>query len=185
MTHWSAQVTPTNAHLEYPRPQLVRADWLNLNGLWDYAITSGQSNAPGQFQGQILVPFPIESSLSGVMQYLRETNSLWYRRQVAIPATWQGKHVRLHSGAVDWMARVLVNGKLVGQHRGGYDRFSFDITDQLRRDGKDEIVVMVTDPTENDQPRGKQSRRPEGIFYTPTSGIWQTVWLEPVPETHR
>jgi hypothetical protein len=182
MTRWAAEVNATNTLPEYPRPQLVRTEWLNLNGLWDYAITTGTPNAPASFQGQILVPFPIDSALSGVMQRLEETNTLWYRRHVTIPASWRGKHVRLHFGAVDWQTRVLVNGKGVGQHRGGYDRFSFDITEQLRWSGDEEIMVAVTDPTEGDQPRGKQSRRPEGIFYTPTSGIWQTVWLEPVPE---
>ncbi|MDB6123103.1 MAG: hypothetical protein JWQ71_2096 [Pedosphaera sp.] len=182
MTRWAVEVNPTNAHPEYPRPQLTRSNWLSLNGLWQYAILPESSYRPTNFQGQILVPFPIESALSGVMQGLKETNSLWYLRRVIIPAAWRGKRVRLHFGAVDWQARVMVNGKGVGQHRGGYDHFSFDITDQLRWDGEEEIVVEVTDPTEGDQPRGKQSRKPEGIFYTPTSGIWQTVWLEPVPE---
>ncbi len=182
MTRWAAQVAPTNVHPEYPRPQLVRSDWLNLNGLWDYAITSGPSNTPSGYEGKILVPFPIESALSGVMRRLDETNAVWYRQVLAIPGSWRGKHVRLNFGAVDWQARVLLNGKVVGQHQGGYDGFTFDITDQLRWDGKEELVVAVTDPSENDQPRGKQSRKPEGIFYTPSSGIWQTVWIEPVSE---
>jgi hypothetical protein len=182
MTRWAAEVNPTNAHPEYPRPQLTRTNWLNLNGLWQYAITPDAARIPGDFQGQILVPFPLDSALSGVMKKLEEADSLWYRRQVTIPAAWRGQRVRLHFGAVDWQTRVLVNGRDVGRHRGGYDRFSFDITDQLRWNGGEEILVQVTDPTEGDQPRGKQSRKPEGIFYTPTSGIWQTVWLEPVPQ---
>jgi hypothetical protein len=182
LTRWGAEVNPTNAHPEYPRPQMVRNDWLNLNGLWDYAIAANEAPAPANFEGGILVPFPIEAALSGVGQRLEATNSLWYRRRMAVPAGWRGQRVRLHFGAVDWEARLWVNGQGVGQHRGGYDAFSFDITDQLRWDGKEEILVAVSDPTEGDQPRGKQSRKQEGIFYTPSSGIWQTVWLEPVPE---
>lgn len=182
-TRWTAEVNATNAHPDYPRPQMVRADWLSLNGLWDYAIVATTSGTPTNFQGNILVPFPVDSMLSGVQRKLEETNTLWYRRQVTIPAAWRGKRVRLHFGAVDWQTRVVVNGRVVGQHRGGYDRFSFDITDQLRWNGTEEITVAVTDPTEGDQPRGKQSRKQEGIFYTANSGIWQTVWLEPVPET--
>jgi hypothetical protein len=182
MTRWAADVNPSSVHREYPRPQLVRDDWLNLNGLWDYAISSDNGNPPADFSKQILVPFPVESALSGAMQRLEATNTLWYRRRVTIPAAWRGWRVRLHFGAVDWQAKVSVNGKGVGQHRGGYDRFSFDITDQLKWQDAEEIVVAVVDPTEGDQPRGKQSRKPEGIFYTPASGIWQTVWLEPVSE---
>jgi hypothetical protein len=180
-TQWTAQVGPTNAHPEYPRPQMVRSNWLNLNGLWDYAVTPLSSAKPTGFEGQILVPFPIESALSGVMRHLDENSLLWYRRSFRVPSEWTGQRVRLHFGAVDWRARVFVNGQDVGQHRGGYDAFSFDITDQLKRKGDETIELAVYDPTEGDQPRGKQSRKPEGIFYTPTSGIWQTVWLEPVP----
>jgi hypothetical protein len=192
LTRWAAQVNPTNALPEYPRPQLVRKDWLNLNGLWNYAITSNSEvriqKPEFRSDGQILVPFPVESALSGVMRRLDEKSVLWYQRKVTVPPAWRAlsggaqTRVRLHFEAVDWEARVFVNGKEVGMHRGGYDRFGFDITDQLRWNGEDEIVVAVTDPTEGDQPRGKQSRKPEGIFYTPTSGIWQTVWLEPVPK---
>ncbi len=182
MTRWSSLVGPTNAHPEYPRPQLVRADWLNLNGLWDYAIRPTSSPQPTNFDGQILVPFPVESALSGVMKSFDAESALWYRRQVKIPSEWHGRRIRLNFGAADWQCRVLVNGHEIGGHRGGYERFAFDITDSLRWAGEEEIVVAITDPTEGDQPRGKQSRKPEGIFYTPTSGIWQTVWLEPVPE---
>lgn len=181
-TRWAAEVNATNALPEYPRPQMVRADWLNLNGSWDYALTPTATGTPTNFQGKILVPFPVDSLLSGVRLKLEETNTLWYRRTVLVPAEWRGKRVRVHFGAVDWQTRVFVNGRLVGQHRGGYDRFSFDISEQLRWNDAEEIVVAVTDPTEGDQPRGKQSRKQEGIFYTPNSGIWQTVWLEPVPE---
>jgi len=181
-TRWAAEVNPTNAHPEYPRPQLVRKDWLNLNGLWDYAITPFGLNPPTAYEGLILVPFPIESALSGVMRRFDENSTLWYRRRIAIPDSWRGQRIRLHFGAVDWQTRVFINGQEAGLHRGGYDTFGFDITAQLRRSGEEEVVVAVTDPTEGDQPRGKQSRKPEGIFYTPASGIWQTVWLEPVPQ---
>ena len=182
MTRWAADVNPTNALPEYPRPQLVRPDWLNLNGVWNYTITPLNVPDVTAYEGIILVPFPIESALSGVMQPLNERSILWYQRQFTVPREWKDKRIRLHFGAVDWQTRVMINGREVGRHRGGYDGFSFDITDQLKWTGNEEIVVAVTDPTEGDQPRGKQSRNPEGIFYTPTSGIWQTVWLEPVPK---
>ena len=181
LTRWAAEVNPTNAHPEYPRPQLVRPDWLNLNGLWDYAVTPTASPKPTNFDGKILVPFPIESALSGVQRRFDENSTLWYERHFRVPMDWAGRRVRLHFGAVDWAARVFINGQEAGEHRGGYDEFSFEITDRLKWTGDEEIRVAVTDPTEGDQPRGKQSRKPEGIFYTPTSGIWQTVWLEPVP----
>src|SRR5580658_2158001 len=181
MTRWAAAVSQVNAHPEYPRPQLVRSDWQNLNGLWDYSVRPSASDPPEKYDGQILVPFPIESALSGVMKPLGPKDALWYRRTAQIPAEWKGRHVRLQFGAVDWQCKVFVNGREVGQHRGGYDRFAFDITDCLHWDRPEEIVVLDTDPTEADQPRGKQSLKPEGIFYSSNSGIWQTVWLEPVP----
>lgn len=181
MTRWAAEVGPTNALPDYPRPQLVRTNWLNLNGLWNYVITPDSVAQPASFTGKILVPFPVESALSGVMTNLDEHSRLWYRRQFSVPETWRGQRVRLHFGAVDWRCQVWVNSHEIGQHQGGYDAFTFDITDALQWKGAEEITVCVTDPTEGDQPRGKQSRKPEGIFYTATSGIWQTVWLEPVP----
>ncbi|HZV36099.1 MAG TPA: glycoside hydrolase family 2 TIM barrel-domain containing protein, partial [Verrucomicrobiae bacterium] len=182
MTRWAAEVNPTNALPEYPRPQMVRSDWLNLDGLWDYDIRPMASPQPTNFDGQILVPFPVESALSGVMKTLDADSTLWYRRVVKIPPQWRGRKIRMNFGAADWQCSLFVNGHDVGAHRGGYERFSFDITDYLHWTNEEEIVVAVTDPTEGDQPRGKQSRKPEGIFYTPTSGIWQTVWLEPVPD---
>jgi len=182
MTRWAADVNPTNALPEYPRPQLIRDDWMNLNGLWDYIITPDSIDAPGPFTAQILVPFPVESALSGVMTRFDEHSRLWYHRQFVIPDSWTGRRVRLHFGAVDWECHVQVNGQNIGLHQGGYDPFTFDITDALRQ-GTNDIVVMVMDPTEGDQPRGKQVRQPGNIFYTPTSGIWQTVWLEPVAPT--
>ena len=179
-TRWAKDVSPRNAHPEYPRPQMVRNDWLNLNGLWDLAITSKDA-ARATFDTQILVPFPVESALSGVMRPVSENERMWYRRTFKVPGKWQGRRVLLHFGAVDFEATVLVNGKEVGRHRGGYDAFSFEITDALKPSGENELIVMVWDPTDaGTQPRGKQVRKPHGIWYTPTSGIWQTVWLEPV-----
>ncbi|MGD0092168.1 MAG: sugar-binding domain-containing protein [Planctomycetota bacterium] len=183
MTKWAADVAPDKALPEYPRPQMVRQDWLNLNGLWDYAIAPKGDAAPSAYDGQILVPFPVEAALSGVMKKLEPKSNLWYRRTVELPKDWAGKRVLLHFGAVDWEARVWVNGKELGSHRGGYDDFSFNITEALKADGKQELSVSVFDPTDaGPQPRGKQVLKPGGIFYTPTSGIWQTVWLEPVAE---
>jgi hypothetical protein len=183
-TRWAKDVSPDNAHPEYPRPQLVRAAWLNLNGLWEYSIAPKAENAPGgQWSDKILVPFPIESALSGVMKRVTPEQKLWYRRQFAVPADWSGKRISLHFGAVDWETTVFVNDKQVGTHRGGYDPFSFDITDALAESGSQTIVVAVCDPTDaGPQPRGKQVRRPGGIMYTPSTGIWQTVWIEPLPE---
>ena len=184
MTCWAAEVGPTNVWPEYPRPQLVRPDWENLNGLWDYAISPDSADRPPPFAGRILVPFPVESALSGVMTHFDENSKLWYHRAFSVPASWRGRRVRLHFGSVDWRCQVWVNGHEIGEHQGGYDAFTFDITDALRWNGAEDLVVCASDPTDDgDQPRGKQSLKPEGIFYTATSGIWQTVWLEPVPET--
>lgn len=184
LTRWARDVSPNNALPEYPRPQFVRDQWLNLNGLWDYAITD-RTASPAAWDGQILVPYPIESALSGVMKRVNENQRLWYRRTVRIPDAWRGKRVLVHFGAVDWETTVFVNGREVGGHRGGYDAFSFDITDALVPGADQELRVAVWDPTDaGTQPRGKQVRNPHGIWYTPTSGIWQTVWLEPVAPTH-
>jgi Glycosyl hydrolases family 2, sugar binding domain/Glycosyl hydrolases family 2/Glycosyl hydrolases family 2, TIM barrel domain len=185
MTKWARDVKPSKVLPEYPRPQMVRDEWQNLNGLWDYAITAKDAPAPQQWAGKILVPFPIQSALSGVMTNVNENQRLWYLRRFEIPRGWNGKRVLLNFGAVDWEARVWVNGKDVGGHQGGYDAFSYDITDALNAKGGNEIMVSVWDPTDaGPQPRGKQVRKPEGIWYTPSSGIWQTVWLEPVAATH-
>jgi hypothetical protein len=178
-TPWTGLVSATNALPEYPRPQLVRPDWQNLNGVWDFAITSRDAGAPGSFPLQILVPFPAESALSGIMQRITEAQRLWYHRTFTVPVGWSGRRVQLNFGAVDWQTTVWVNGAQVGTHTGGYDAFSFDITDRLRAGGND-IVVGVYDPTDAaGQPIGKQRRAGSGIFYTASSGIWQTVWLEP------
>ena len=183
-TRWAKDVSPAKAHPEYPRPQMVRKDWLNLNGLWDFAIT-GKEAASATFGTQILVPFPVESALSGVMRPVSEHDRIWYRRSFEVPRKWRGRRLLLHFGAVDFEATVWVNGKKIGQHRGGYDAFSFDITDALNPTGSNELIVSAWDPTDaGTQPRGKQVRRPNGIWYTSTSGIWQTVWLEPVNAAH-
>ena len=179
-TRWAAEVSADSALPEYPRPQMVRKEWLNLNGLWDIIITNKNAQ-PGPFQAQILVPFPVESALSGVMRPVGEEDRIYYRRSFKLPKKWSDKRVLLHFGAVDFAATVWVNGKVVGQHQGGYDAFSFDITDILHPVQPNEIIVAVTDPTDaGTQPRGKQVRKPNGIWYTSVSGIWQTVWLEPV-----
>ena len=184
MTKWGKQVTPENAWKEYPRPQLVRTDWLNLNGLWDYAVTAKGAAKPETWDGRILVPFCIESALSGVGKGVTKDQLLWYRRTVETPAGWKGKRVLLHFGAVDWESTVFVNGKEFTTHKGGSDPFSHDITDALK-DGANDLVVRVWDPTDSGaQPRGKQVMKPESIWYTPVTGIWQTAWLEPVPDAH-
>ncbi len=183
-TRWAKDVSPEKVHPEYPRPQLVRDDWQNLNGLWQLAIGKEGEPAPlgKELERRILVPFPIESALSGLMEH---ADRLWYRRQFTIPSTWSGNRVLLHFGAVDWETRVWINGRELGTHRGGYDPFSFDITDSLKADGPQEVVVGVFDPSnQGTQPRGKQVVGGKGIYYTPTTGIWQTVWLEPVAKSH-
>ncbi|UCF43582.1 MAG: beta galactosidase jelly roll domain-containing protein [Planctomycetota bacterium] len=181
MSKWAKEVSAKNALPEYPRLQMVRKDWMNLNGQWKYAIRPKSDSQPKTFDGHILVPFCVESALSGVQKAVGEDKRLWYKRSFDIPKKWSDKRILLHFGAVDWETNVWVNGKHIGSHRGGYDRFSFDITDALNNDGTQEIVVSVWDPAdEGYQPRGKQVQEPRGIWYTSVTGIWQTVWLEPV-----
>jgi hypothetical protein len=181
MTRWAAELTPENAWREYPRPQMVRKEWTNLNGLWQYAIRPKAEDQPSEWDGEILVPFAVESALSGVKKPVSPDERLWYRRTFEKPATPEGGRLLLHFGAVDWQCTVWVNGKEVGEHKGGFDPFSFDIAGAVR-DGENEIVVAVWDPTDSSyQPRGKQVRKPEGIWYTAVTGIWQTAWLEPTP----
>ncbi len=182
-TRWAKQISPENAHPEYPRPQMVRQAWQNLNGLWDYAIVPKDREEVADFQGRILVPFAAESALSGVMKPVGPENRLWYRRTFRVPDDWAGQRVLLHFEGVDWETTVSVNGREVGTHRGGYDPFTFDVTKALRESGEQEIVVSVWDPVDQGtQPRGKQVLDPRGIWYTSVTGIWRTVWLEPVPE---
>jgi hypothetical protein len=185
MTRWGKEISADKPVLpEYPRPQLVRHDWLNLNGPWEYAISPKESAAPAQYAGKILVPFPPQSVLSQVNKSVDDKSQIWYRRQFEIPAGWSGRRVLLNFGAVNWETHVTVNGKPVGMHTGGYDGFDFDITDALKPHGPQELVVSAWNPIEGGQPHGKQARKPDGIFYTPTTGIWQTVWLEPVATQH-
>lgn len=184
MTRWGKTVTPENAWRTYPRPQLTRSRWQNLNGTWDYAITKAAAPLPTRMDGKILVPFAVESRLSGVARKLLPEDRLWYRRHFTVPSDWAGQNVMLNFGAVDHAAQIWVNGAIVGAHSGGSDPFGLDITPFLKP-GDNELVVQVADPTSaGSQPRGKQSLNPEGIWYTAVSGIWQTVWLEPVPALH-
>ena len=170
---------------EYPRPQMVREGWKNLNGLWEYAIRPKDADAPQHYDGNILVPFVVESALSGVGRPVGSENKLWYRNTFRIPRSWKHQRLLLHFGGVDWETTVWINGKRMGTHRGGYDAFFFDITDALHDKGDQKIVISVWDPTDDGwQPRGKQVNRPRSIWYTSVTGIWQTVWMEPVPEPH-
>ena len=179
-TQWAEQLDPADPLPEYPRPQMIRSAWMNLNGLWDYAVTEASAET-FTAEGQILVPFALESSLSGVGKRLNKGEALWYEREFTVPRAWKGKNVILHFGAVDWMAEVYVNDVLIGEHRGGYDPFSFDVTSALKKSGRQVLKVKVQDASDNSlQPRGKQCIINAGIWYTPVSGIWQTVWLEPV-----
>jgi hypothetical protein len=207
MTRWAKDVSPDNVLPEYPRPQMVRhlvarrltagdiqtsPNWLNLNGLWEYAVRPWETGVtdpeeplcpPWLPDGHLLVPFPIESALSGVKRALQPDERLWYRRTFTLPDAWQDQRLLLHFGAVDWEARVWVNSQAVGSHRGGYDPFTFEITDHVQFDKENELVVAVWDPTDGHwQERGKQVLAPNTIWYTAVSGIWQTVWLEPVPQ---
>lgn len=183
-TQWSELVNPDNVLPEYPRPIMERTEWKNLNGLWDYAIIEKGKHSPSVFDGKILVPFAVESSLSGVAKTVGAEKELVYRRSFEVPSSWKGKKVLLHFGAVDWKTDVWVNDVKVGSHTGGFTPFSFDITEALQ--GKNNtLLVKVWDPTDKGyQPRGKQVSRPEGIWYTPVTGIWQTVWLESVSESY-
>ena len=182
-TAWSNEIDVKNVLPEYPRPIMERDDWQNLNGLWEYAIAGKGSVEPNKFDGEILVPFAVESSLSGVMKSVGAEKELWYKRKFSVPSGWKNKKILLNFGAVDWKTDVWVNDIKIGTHKGGYTPFSFDITPFLTKSGNQKLVVKVWDPSDKGyQPRGKQTSRPEGIWYTPVTGIWQTVWLEPVAE---
>ena len=184
MTPWGENLDPKNVHPEYPRPQMKRADWQNLNGLWQYAITPKDSAKPASFQGEILVPFAPQSALSGVGRPVTANDALWYERTFRVPSKWLKEHVMLNFGAVDWKAEVWVNDVKIGEHTGGYTPFSLDITNALKS-GDNTLTVKAWDPGQSvKHPIGKQHDVPEIIWYTNQSGIWQTVWLEPVSKQH-
>lgn len=185
MSEWASKVDPAQPLPEYPRPQMVREKWQNLNGLWNYSLqTKDYQNMPQQYDGKILVPFAVESALSGVGKTVGKDSVIWYNRTFSLPSNFKNNNVLMHFGAVDWRSEVYVNGKLAGSHEGGYDPFYFDITELLTSGKNQEVSIRVWDPTdEGPQPHGKQVIKPEGIWYTPVTGIWQTVWIEAVPKS--
>ena len=181
-TKWAADINPDKVLPEYPRPIMERSEWKNLNGLWDYSIRPFGSARPAEYDGKILVPFAVESSLSGVMREVGASREVWYETNFSVPDHWAGKNILLHFGAVDWKADIWLNDIKIGSHSGGYDPFYFDITPFLAKAGQ-RLVIRVWDPSnDGPQPRGKQVNEPEGIWYTPVTGIWQTVWIEPIAE---
>lgn len=185
VTKWADEVDTSKPWNVYPRPLLERSQWENLNGKWQYAILPQSAGKPDKWEGEILVPYPVESKLSGVEKRVDDSEALWYNRTFTVPAQWQGKDIVLNFGAVDWACDVWVNDIKVGSHKGGYTPFSLNVTGALKPEGKNDITVRVTDPTDSGyQPRGKQVKNPRGIWYTPVTGIWQTVWLEPVNRQH-
>lgn len=180
-TVYAEQVNPEKVLPEYPRPQLQRDAWVNLNGLWKYAITDTAEAQPEKYEKQILVPFALESSLSGTGEQLMPNQYLWYNRTFSVPADWKGQRILLHFGAVDWKTDVYVNGQLLTTHIGGFTPFTVDVTSALKKGKKQDLTLRVFDPTDaSEQPIGKQRLVPQDIWYTPVSGIWQTVWMEPV-----
>lgn len=183
MTAFASKIDTGNVLGEYPRPQMVRQNWLNLNGIWQYqpGVSANEVMPIGKLTSKILVPFAVESAISGVME---AHDRLWYRRKFTVPAEWAGQRIVIHFGAVDYESQVYLNGQSLGIHKGGYDEFSYDITSFIVGTGPQELTVRVYDPTDlAGQPRGKQTLKPQGIMYTSTTGIWQTVWLEPIPQT--
>ncbi|WP_217145595.1 PA14 domain-containing protein [Streptomyces sp. AC627_RSS907] len=189
-TTWAKEVGPDNAHPQYPRPQLTRDAWRNLNGRWQFAAAEPGEQPPvgRNLKERILVPYPVESQLSGIQ---RHEDRMWYRRTFTVPRDWHigsSQRLKLNFGAVDWQSEVFVNGTKVAEHKGGYDKFSADVTDALKPGRTQELIVGVYDPTDaangENPPVGKQRLDPSGIWYTPSSGIWQTVWMEPVARDH-
>ncbi|KXB08270.1 hypothetical protein AKJ55_01235 [candidate division MSBL1 archaeon SCGC-AAA382M17] len=183
-TSWAEEVSPKNALPEYPRPMMKRDHWKNLNGLWDFQITS-KMRGPREYKREILVPYPVESALSGVKETVGADNRVWYKRSFTVDNPYENGHVLLHFGAVDWESDVFINGKHVGKHQGGYDPFTYDITKYIQSSGPQELEVTAWDPTDlGYQPVGKQTHDPRSIWYTAVTGIWQTVWLEFVPQSY-
>lgn len=182
-TPWADSIDSASPLPEYPRPQMQRTDWTNLNGLWDFQIIEKQGK--GEYDDQILVPFPVESALSGVRETVGAAQRVWYRRTFTTDPVTDGERVLLHFGASDWETHVFVNDQYMGMHQGGYDSFSFDITEALAENGEQALEVTVWDPTDlGTQPVGKQTHDPRSIWYTAVTGLWQTVWLERVPRTY-
>ncbi|MFW9828013.1 MAG: glycoside hydrolase family 2 protein [Candidatus Thorarchaeota archaeon] len=185
MTRWANEIDFEKPLPEYPRPHLRREEWVNLNGLWDYAICPKEEIFVESFEGKILVPFPLESALSGVKKPLKPEQKLWYHRKFFVPESWKGKKILLHFGAVDWEAKIWINNKFIGFHKGGYTPFYFEISNFIQKSSENDLIVSVWDPTDKGhQELGKQSLNPKFILYTAVSGIWQTVWFEPVSKTY-
>jgi len=185
MTQWADQVNVDHPWNEYPRPIMERRNWINLNGLWEYAITEVDAERPDDMDGSILVPYPIESALSGVMKRVDKDDQLWYKRLIRLTGRMKSQRILLHFEAVDWHAKIWIDDKLLGEHKGGYSPFSFEISDHIKAGKEHELWLSVWDPTtEGTQAVGKQNSEPHGIWYTPSSGIWQTVWIEHVPESY-
>ncbi|GFH77073.1 hypothetical protein Sgou_17430 [Streptomyces gougerotii] len=192
-TPWTDQVPVDDPLPEYPRPQLTRPDWAGLNGLWDFAVTDADAGVPDSFDEQIRVPFVAESALSGIQRKITPDDKLWYQREFTVPEDWDGRDVKLNFGGSDWQTTVWVNGEKAGEHKGGFDAFDFTVTDHLEA-GANTVTVSVWDPTQHGGGAvGKQRQDDEhdiephpggGIWYTAASGIWQTVWLEPVAPAH-
>lgn len=184
MTRWASDVNPSNSHPEYPRPQMVRSDWQSLNGLWEYAITPlSQMQMPDSVDGAILVPFAVESALSGVGRTVTDQDALWYKTSFSVPKAWKGKKVILHFDGVDWKSEVEINGTSLPVHTGAYTAFEYDITPYLKKNNT--VILKVSDATDKGdfQPRGKQVSEPSGIWYTAVTGIWKSVWIEPVSDS--
>lgn len=191
MTEWSKKIDINNVLPEYPRPVMQRNEWKNLNGIWEFQEAQNGDILPTgkRLKEQILVPFPWESAISGVRRQI-DSQAAWYRRKFTVPREWKGKSIRLNFGAIDWESTIFINGRYAGTHKGGYDPFSIDISQFLKDFSKQqEIIVKVFDPG-NDKaiPHGKQNNtrfsEPKGYSYSPSSGIWQTVWIEPVNKNH-